>query len=335
MNNNSVIYTFSTIDSYRGGVMNEVEIRTAQVSCDLCGSLGYTYLYSKSDHKLGLARTYDVVQCTNCGLGFVNPQPLPEETYKLYPDVYYEDRDTAFWMKKYQRRYSYIRNLPGDRILDIGCARGDFLNYIRRYGYEVAGYEEICSDNPHDFPVYSGPPQEMLNMKERYDIITAWAVLEHLQKPSQYFELATNLLKERGFFLFLVTNLESIASRYLYGEDIPRHLTFFSPPTIRMYAEKYGFSVKKIYHRNDVYRMAYIDSLNWFLFKLSKQDFTQHDTLSLRMKRGQAISKPFFVASQLTGRLVQTYEELVNRNGIITALLQKKCADRHDTVKNA
>ena len=302
----------------------KIPIKTQKAPCDLCGTFSFEYLYRKSDHKIGLTQDYDIVQCTKCGLAFINPQPLPEETGKLYPEVYYENRNTPIWIKKYHRRYLYIRNLPGNKILDIGCAKGDFLNYIRRYGYEVAGYEEICSENPYDFPIYSEEPHDIIKTKERYDIITAWGVLEHLQKPSRYFELAGNLLKKKGFFVFLVTNIESIASRFLFSEDIPRHMTFFSPATIERYGEKYGFSVEKIYHKNDVYSMPYIDFLNWLLFKLSKKDFTQYDTLSFKRKQGQVISKPFLVVSHLTGRLVRIYEEFAKRNGIITALLQKK-----------
>lgn len=302
----------------------EIPIKTQKVPCDLCGSLSFEFLYRKADHQTDLTQDYDIVQCTKCGLTFINPQPLSEETYRLYPKVYYENRNTPIWIKKYHRRYLYIRNLPGNKILDIGCAKGDFLNYIRRYGYEVTGYEEICSENTCDFPIYSEEPHDIIKMKERYDIITAWGVLEHLQKPSRYFELAGNLLKKKGFFVFLVTNMESIASRFLFGEDIPRHMTFFSPSTIKKYAEKYGFSVEKIYHKNDVYRMPYIDFLSWLLSKRSKKNFTQYDTLSFKIKQGQAISKPFLLASQLTGGLVRIYEGFIKNNGIITSLLQKK-----------
>lgn len=302
----------------------EILIKTQKVPCDLCGSFNFEFLYKKSDHKTGPTQDYDIVQCTKCGLAFINPQPLPEETSRLYPEDYHEDRNTPICIKKYHRRYLYIKNLPGNKILDIGCAKGDFLNYIRRYGYEVAGYEEICSENPYDFPIYSEEPHDIIKIKEKYDIITAWGVLEHLQKPSRYFDLASNLLKSKGFFLFLVTNIESIASRFLFSEDIPRHMTFFSPGTIKKYAEKYGFSVEKIYHKNDVYRLSYIDFLNWLLFRLSKKDFTQYYTLSFKKKQGQVISKPFLLASQLIGRLVRIYEGFTKRNGIITALLQKK-----------
>lgn len=302
----------------------ETTIKTQKVPCDLCGSHSFDFLYRKSDHETGLTQDYDIVQCTKCGLAFINPQPLPEETGKLYSEVYYKKRSTPIWIKKYHRRYLYIKDLPGKKILDLGCAQGDFLNYIRRYGYEVAGYEEICSENPYDFPIYSKELHDFIKTKERYDIITAWGVLEHLQRPSRYFELAGRLLKKRGFFVFLVTNIESIASRFLFSEDIPRHMTFFSPATIERYGEKYGFSVEKIYHKNDVYSLPYIDFLNWLLFKRSKKDFTQYDALSFKIKQGQVISKPFLLASRLTGRLARFYEGLAKRNGIITALLQKK-----------
>src|SRR3546814_5417313 len=63
-----------------------------------------------------------------------------------------------------------------------------------------------------------------------YDVITAWAVLEHVHDPMSYFMKAASTIQSGGYFVFLVTNFDSISSRSLFREDVPRHLYFFSKP---------------------------------------------------------------------------------------------------------
>jgi cyclopropane fatty-acyl-phospholipid synthase-like methyltransferase len=248
---------------------------------------------------------------------------LPEELSKFYPPAYYTDRNRPLWIRKYEKRYQYLKHLSGKTVLDIGCAKGDFLNHIQRYGYDVAGYEEICAENRYEFPIYYGSPQELINRGQKYDIITAWGVLEHLQQPSKYFDMAYQLLNHGGYFLLLVTNIESIASRYLYDEDIPRHTTFFSPRTIKKYASNYNFKIIKIYHKNDVYSLSYKNFLDFMMHLIRKQDYTQYDTLTYRLKQNASISRSFLVASKLLGRLARQYDKVRRRNAIITALLRK------------
>jgi 2-polyprenyl-3-methyl-5-hydroxy-6-metoxy-1,4-benzoquinol methylase len=44
------------------------------------------------------------------------------------------------------------------------------------------------------------------NLKESsFDIVTAWAVFEHLHNPSDYFFEVQKVLKPGGKFIFLVT----------------------------------------------------------------------------------------------------------------------------------
>ena len=158
---------------------------------------------------------------------------------------------------------------------------------------------------------------------KKYDIITAWGVLEHLQQPSKYFEMVYQLLSRGGHFLFLVTNIQSIASRYLYAEDIPRHTTFFSPYTIEKYASKYKYKVVKIYHKNDVYALSYKNFLDFASHLIRRKEYTQYDTLNYRIKQNKRISRSFLLASKMLGKLALGHDKVRRKNAIITALLRK------------
>src|SRR5260370_38785835 len=71
-----------------------------------------------------------------------------------------------------------------------------------------------------------------------------------------YFRKAWRLLKQGGLFVFLVPNFESVASRHLFCEDIPRHLYFFTRQTVRQYLQKTGFTLEKQANGRKIYKLA-------------------------------------------------------------------------------
>src|SRR3989344_2865279 len=87
-------------------------------------------------------RTFRVVNCRNCTHVFCSP--LPKNIYKNYEDVV----DKEYLRQSQTRRLSaqsvlniISRYLPSGRMLDVGCATGDFLTVAKDYGYAVEGLE--------------------------------------------------------------------------------------------------------------------------------------------------------------------------------------------------
>ena len=94
-----------------------------------------------------------------------------------------------------------------------------------------------------------------------------------------YFRKASEVTKAGGLFVFQAPNFNSLASRRLFLEDIPRHLYFFSEKTVRTYLEKTGFALEKA-HFGERYLCA-SQSYNWLHYylqtKVRKQPFTYVD----------------------------------------------------------
>lgn len=64
-----------------------IEVRPV-LSCELCGKEGeriYAKLRDRGFHAPGV---WDIMRCSNCGLGWLNPRPFQEEIFKLYEDYY-------------------------------------------------------------------------------------------------------------------------------------------------------------------------------------------------------------------------------------------------------
>jgi len=230
---------------------------------------------------------FQVVECDECGLGFVNPRPTTREISKYYPPEYFQGPGTEsfdrYMTRRLAREARYLDEAPDSSapktLLDIGCANGDFPRFMAARGWQVAGVEVSPSaQRITDFPVYTQEFHHIPITQPAFDAITAWAVLEHVHDPMAYFRKAAQVLKKSGRFIFAVTNFHSLASRYLFCEDIPRHLYFFTRETVARYLQSSGLALEKEDNGRAIYKLA---PTNWLSFhlqsKLRRKKFTYAD----------------------------------------------------------
>jgi len=319
------------------------------VACNLCGSTRYTAVYEMSDRRRYFPEEmFTVVACDSCGLGFVNPRPAIGEIQKYYPAGYYDQPATPEHEQYLQRRFAeqakYLQGLEraGEQrtLLDVGCANGDFPRFMAARGWRVEGVETSeSSQRIRDFKVYTQQFQEIPVTEPTYDAITAWAVLEHVHDPMAYFRKASRVLKSGGVFVFLVQNFESVASRYLFCEDVPRHLYFFDRRTIRRYVETAGMQLEKEDNNRKIYKMA---PYNWFAYhwktRIRGEKFTYQDVpLTHReyiqkhdLRRGlssmlkHAAYAPSYVADRIFWPLIENVQILRKTYGISTFVARKR-----------
>jgi SAM-dependent methyltransferase len=316
------------------------------VACDLCGSTRQTVVYQTSDRKYFPHEIFRVVECDECGLGFVNPRPCPAGMAKYYPPEYYEQGFAAnpeYHQKRYAREARYLREIEdrgGERrLLDIGCANGDFPRFMAKRGWSVEGVEVSVSATPiSDFQVYTRPFPEMPFDSPTYDAVTAWAVLEHVHYPTAYFTKAARVLKPGGLFVFLVTNFDSLASRELFCEDVPRHLFFFTRLTVGQYLRKAGLALEREENGDDIFSMSPENWLPYFLRgrllgrKLAWQDLPPGRPEYFRQRRLRpglvssfryAVRYPLRVVDRALWPIVERVQMLRGTYGISTFVARK------------
>jgi SAM-dependent methyltransferase len=77
-----------------------------------------------------------------------------------------------------------------------------------------------------------------------------WQSLEHVHQPLRVLREARRLLVTGGTLVISVPNIDSLPFRWFgaawFGLDLPRHLTHFTPPTLRLMLEKAGFRVRSL-----------------------------------------------------------------------------------------
>ncbi len=228
-----------------------------EILCACCGSGSCIEAFSGDRYNFGLRTTV----CRKCGLIFTNPRPDKEWFEDFYrhhyrqfyenvsiPDEAYLSRD--FIRGRHSRNVEFLsRFLPDSgSLIDIGCAEGTFLHlFLQRFPrWKVWGIEpsEDFSAFAKSYyqidSIINGSIEDLHNYNlNRFDIITASHVLEHLLDPNIIFIEARNLLKKNGLLFIDVPDIES-NSRGIGNLHIA-HVYHFSERTLSNFLHKHGF----------------------------------------------------------------------------------------------
>jgi SAM-dependent methyltransferase len=314
------------------------------VACNCCGSARLRLVYTMPDPLFPTAERFNVMECQECGLGLVNPRPTREEMARYYPAEYYESfvEDRKYHHHRYAREASYLdaapRTGPRPRLLDIGCANGDFPRFMRQRGWDIEGVEVSAAASPiDDFPVYREDLDTAPIGPCRYSAVTAWAVMEHIHDPAACFRKVQVVLQPGGVFVFLVTNFESMASRRLFAEDVPRHLHFFTESTVRRYLDRAGLRLERADYSDAIFAMPSTNWLPYLLHRVRRRPFTWEARRSYALyRRRQGLSpglgallrfgafSPLALVDRALVPLIDRIQMRRRRYGIVTYVARKE-----------
>jgi SAM-dependent methyltransferase len=207
---------------------------------------------------------YSYVRCVDCGLVQINPQPEPAQVRERYGEAYFKyerDNEEAFFklgrlalrdagIDKIEKR---LWDAGNRRALEIGCATGALLEYLRGRGWQTKGVE--ISKPEAEYAVRErGLDVSTLTLEDNrfasnhFAIVTASHLIEHLNDPAAFVGEVYRVLAPGGVFLVTtpnITGLQAKVYRHLWRSAIFDHLYLFSKKTLRKLLEKYGFEIEK------------------------------------------------------------------------------------------
>jgi 2-polyprenyl-6-hydroxyphenyl methylase/3-demethylubiquinone-9 3-methyltransferase len=142
-------------------------------------------------------------------------------------------RDAA--CRKFNRNPRSLASLQGLRILDIGCGAGLLSEPLARLGAQVIGIDpsetniaaaKLHADRSALLVDYRATTVEAMNPLERFDIVLAMEVVEHVTDVGAFLERCAGLMKPSGMMVVSTLNrtMKSFALAIVGAEYVLRWL---------------------------------------------------------------------------------------------------------------
>ena len=316
--------------------------------CQICGSFKCRFLLKGQDRLLGLPGEFRVMVCEDCGIKFTDPKSIKLDLKEYYPDQYspYKVGSNGLATKSASlaerikiglkksplgpilRRIAntnevYIPNLPlGSKVLEIGCASGNFLFSLRSRGWDLYGVEmskfAAIEANKRGLKVFCGILEEAKFQDGFFNAIFAYHVVEHLPDPISTLKEIKRVLAKDSYFIFSIPNAECwefkvFKSRW-YALDLPRHLYHFGPSSIKKVLDKGGFEIEHIYYQKNMNNI--FGSAAYII-----EEYFKKNTLSRYLLTFPNASNRFFRFLLLPLNL---FFEIIGQSGRITIVARPK-----------
>ena len=238
------------------------------ISCPGCRALA-----SAAGHHPGFGASR-IVRCDACGTEFSLPQPTDERLAEIYSAEYYEpwhheDPESLQTMKTmtFAPVVREIERFGGRRILDLGCATGEFLKGLDSAGLDLFGVDlnaeaiaRAIEAVPHG-TFHCGTLADHPFSTERFDAITMLDFVEHVRDPETELRLACQRLADHGRLIISTPRMDSNvarATRRYWPQYREEHLTYFTRSGLSACLQRAGLVITSSFATRKAVTPAYV-----------------------------------------------------------------------------
>jgi 2-polyprenyl-3-methyl-5-hydroxy-6-metoxy-1,4-benzoquinol methylase len=225
----------------------------ADLHCEVCGNRdnsSFICLYTKEK--------YSVAQCSTCAFIFIPPYYRRKIVYADYKSAEVTAAvrvgNSRLKIERHRLRMQFIRKyIRKGHLFDLGAGWGHFLLAARESGFEISGIEiagqpyRYCAEELK-LPV-THEDFFLMSEDQKFDCITLWDVLEHIDAADQFVAKCSRMIKSGGYLFLQVPQIDSLIAKLhkdkwkMMGLD---HVNYFSRKTIRRLLEKNNFEVRAV-----------------------------------------------------------------------------------------
>jgi len=255
---------------------------------------------------------YDGIQCSQCDLIYISPQPPFAEIVNMYShDMAHltaASHISASFAKRLYAKHSIslIRKfIKTGTMLEIGAGAGYFLDEARNKSFDVYGIElnliqAAFTRETLKIPCEVSTLDASLFGGKKFDIIYLCDVISHLYDPISEFCKINTMLNRHGFLVFETGNLGDVKKEYyrhFSKFQYPDHLFFFSENNLRELLRKKGFALVAIYRYSILLQLILTEKINSILhfFKPPIKDGKDKQFVEKAYNYGFNITSNFFI----------------------------------------
>jgi 2-polyprenyl-3-methyl-5-hydroxy-6-metoxy-1,4-benzoquinol methylase len=235
--------------------------------CPVCHGTDFVHHLHCTDHSVS-HETFSIIRCNTCQLLITSPRPENTQLGKYYLSNKYTSHikkgksalDQAYllartftlkWKLSIVKKYVAKTN---GTLLDFGCGVGEFIKVAKVKGWESVGVEpsQAARQNADTLISHDILPslKDLQHQQKKFDAITAWHVLEHVDELSETVEILRSMLNAHGIIFIAVPNYNSWDARhykeYWAAYDVPRHLWHFNVNSMTQLLKSHTLTVANI-----------------------------------------------------------------------------------------
>jgi len=218
------------------------------MSCILCEHNNFKII-SRIDSKNN--SLLKIVLCNACGMVQQDPIPSDDEVNEYYSNEYRQDYKKTYIPKIKHvfragnlalERINFLKNrgVYNGKLLDVGAGGGEFTYLSGKLGFMSQGIEPNIGYSNYAREEYGIKIEtgQLSNVVGKINVITMFHALEHIPNPIKTFELLFGLLRDDGYLLIEVPNIETndASPHNIYFRA---HIHYFSASTLVSAASKY------------------------------------------------------------------------------------------------
>jgi SAM-dependent methyltransferase len=240
-------------------------------TCPLCGHSILSHILDARDRHYGNPGVFEIVECANCRLNFLNPMPTAAYLSSAYPENYYaytltipktfKERAVKTIKRVASALLFYSGSATGDptfktpeTMLDIGCGAGAFLAKMREKGWKVYGVEfdprAAERGRQEGLDIFAGTIEAAGYPDATFDYVRSNHSFEHINNPREVLREIRRVIKLNGLLFIGVPNVSGLMARwfgtYWWYLGAPVHTFGYSPATLRRLLAEEGFIVEQV-----------------------------------------------------------------------------------------
>lgn len=223
-----------------------MKLERQQFECRLCG------------FEL-MPKQWGGAECDACGSVSVAVVPTNEELaefYRAFNEAYKGGGSSEGKnLTRYARRYLHIiqKYTETGTLIDIGSSTNPFPSYAANEGFNVTALDYIKPvDISQQVRFIQGSIDDediALQYENTFDVVTAWAVVEHLPRPQISAKIMANICRPGGMIFLSTPEIGTFLTNYSIGRSgwfyPPEHLNLLSPAAVSNIFEAYDCTLVK------------------------------------------------------------------------------------------
>ena len=236
--------------------LNSIDLIDLETTpCPLCQSSNSSII-----HAFG---RLNVVTCRKCGLAYLNPR-LKESTMRAtyrsenyflhsadagYEDYSFQENSLRITFRRFLEELKK-REMTSDRLLEVGCGYGYFLDEAKyffsyRAGIELSQEAGFHAKKLSGVHIYVGDISSLPPEYNNFATVVLINVIEHIYSPIEFLFSIKQRLKDGGIIVIATPDIGSFWYRILKKRwpsfKIPEHVAFYSGKTLKLLLQKAGF----------------------------------------------------------------------------------------------